>query len=99
MPSALHLRSQASTPSNHLYFTFLFLVAPHFLYQAPPGAQQLARPDFSNVPHFGHVIVWTIVGVMDGVLIWVLVMSSRSEIVRRDARRSVAMVASVCFVA
>ena len=50
---ALHLRLQASTPSNHLY---LLPAPPHFLYQAPPGAQQLSLPDFSNVPHFGHVI-------------------------------------------
>ena len=27
---------------------------PQFLYQAPPGAQQLALPDFLNVPHFGQ---------------------------------------------
>ena len=29
---------------------------PQFLYQAPPGAQQLTRPDFLNVPHFVHAI-------------------------------------------
>ena len=74
----LDLRSQASTPSNHLCSTFLLPAPPHFLYQPPPGAQQLIRPDFSNVPHFGHIIVSATVGVMDGVPIGVLLMSSRS---------------------
>ena len=80
--SALNLRSQAFRPSNHLCSTFLLPGLPQFLYQAPPGAQQLTRPDFSNVPHFGHVIISAIVKVMDGVLIGVLVMSSRSMIGR-----------------
>ena len=96
MPSALDLRSHAFRPSNHLCSTFLLPAPPQFLYQAPPGAQQLTRPDFSNVPHFGQVIVLTIVGVMDGMLIGVLVMSSRSGIGRRDAyRRVFCMVPSV----
>ena len=65
-------------PSDHLCSTSLLPGPPQFLYQAPPGAQQLTRPDFSNVPHFGHVIALATVGVMDGVLIGVLLMSSRS---------------------
>ena len=80
MLSALDLRLQAIMPSNHLCFTFLLPDPPQFLYQAPPGAQQLTRPNFSNVPHFGHVLVLAIVGVMDGVLAGILVMSSRSVI-------------------
>ena len=59
---------QAFRPSNHLCFTFLLPAPPQFLNQAPPGAQQLTRPDLSNVPHFGHIIELVIVGVMDGVL-------------------------------
>ena len=79
MSSTLHSCLQASMPSNHLCSTFPFPDPPHFLYQAPLGAQQLNRPDFSNVPHFGHVIVLMIVVVIDGVLAGVLVMmSSRS---------------------
>ena len=62
-------------------------VLPQFLYQAPPGAQQLTLPDLRNVPHFGHDIVLAIVEVMAGVLtdvvIGVLPMSSRSGIGRR----------------
>ena len=41
---------------------------PQFLYQAPPGAQQLNLPDFANVPHFEHVIGPAIVDVAAGVL-------------------------------
>ena len=41
-------------PSNHVYSPFAFPALPHFLYQAPPGAQQLRLPDFLLVPHFGH---------------------------------------------
>ena len=93
-PSTFDLRSQASTPSNHLCCIFLLPAPPQFLYQAPLGAQQLTRPDFSNLPHFGHVIVLAIVGVMDVVLIAVLIMSSRSseKIGRRDTGRRVAAV-------
>ena len=61
---------------------------PQFLYQAPPGAQQLTLPDFLNVPHFRHVILLMIADVMNdvltGVVIGVLTMSSRSGIGRRD---------------
>ncbi len=60
--------ADASTPSNHLCWTFLLPVPPQFLYQAPPGAQQLTLPDFSNVPHFEHIIVLAIVEVMAGIL-------------------------------
>ena len=72
------LRLQASTPSNHMWFTFLFAAPPQFLYQAPPGAQQLTRPDFANVPHFGHVIAPRIVELMG-----VRTISSRSGNGRR----------------
>ena len=50
----LNLRLQAPAPSDQLWRTLLLSVTPQFLYQAPPGAQQLTRPDFLNVPHFGH---------------------------------------------
>ena len=56
MTLASDLRLQASTPSNHLRSARLFAAPPQFLNQAPPGAQQLTRPDFANVPHFRHVI-------------------------------------------
>ena len=53
----LNLHLQASAPSNHMCSMFLLPGPPQFLYQAPPGAQQLGLPDFSNVPHFGHSIL------------------------------------------
>ena len=88
MLSASDLRSQALSPSNHLWRTFPLLAAPQFLNQAPPGAQQLTRPDFSNVPHFGHTVVLVIVGLMDSVLVrGALVMSSRSMVGGRDTYR------------
>jgi len=59
---------QPCTPSNHRRLTSLLLGPPHFLYQAPPGAQQLTWPDFLNVPHVGHTIVIAILEVMAGVL-------------------------------
>ena len=64
----MNLRVQAFTPSDHLCSVLLLPNPPQFLYQAPPGAQQLTLPDFRNVPHFGHVIVLAIVGVAYGVL-------------------------------
>ena len=80
----LDLRLQAFTPSNHLRLAFLLREPPQFLYQAPPGAQQLTLPDFKNVPHFGHVTVLAIVGVIVGVptneVIGVRIISSRSGI-------------------
>ena len=75
---------QASTPSIQLCSAFSISAPPHFLYQSPPGAQQLTRPDFSNVPHFEHVMVLANVGVMNSGLTEILVMSSRSGIGRRD---------------
>ena len=85
---ALDLRLQAPTPSNHLWYAFLLPVPPQFLYQVPPGAQQLALPDFSNVPHFGHVIllleVMASVLMLTGVVIDAPTISSRSGIGRRD---------------
>ena len=61
---------------------------PHFLNQAPPGAQQLTLPDRRNVPHFEHVNVLAVAEVIGGVLTDVLIgvraMSSRSVIGRRD---------------
>ena len=32
---------------------------PQFLYQAPPGAQQLRLPDFLTTPHLGHALLLT----------------------------------------
>ena len=58
---ATNLRLQASTPSDHLWPTFLLPALPQFLNQVPPGAQQLTLPDFLNVPHLGHAIVLAIV--------------------------------------
>ena len=87
MALALGLRLQASTPSNHLWSAFLLPAPPQFLYQSPPGAQQLARPDLTNVPHFEHVILLRIVEVKAEVLIEVEIgvrtISSRSV----DGRR------------
>ena len=82
MSFAFDLRSQASTPSNHLCSTFLFLGPPQFLYQPPPGAQQLTRPDLSNVPHFKHVLVLAVVEVIRAV-IGALTINSRSGTGRR----------------
>ena len=89
MPLAFNLRLQAATPANHLWSTFLLRAPPQFLNQAPPGAQQLFLPDFSNVPHLGHLIVLAIVEAMAGVLTdvvsGVLTISSRTDNGRRDA--------------
>ena len=99
MPSTLNLRLQASTPSNHLCSTFLSWAPPHFLNQAPPGAQQLTLPDFANVPHLGHVIVLAIVEVIAGVPIEVVIsacfISSRLGIGRRDTDGRVACIHTV----
>ena len=61
MPMVSDLRLQAATPSNHLWSTFLLRVPAQFVNQAPPGAQQLFLPDFLNMPHLGHVIVFVII--------------------------------------
>ena len=84
----MNLHAQASTPSSWLCSAFSFPVAAHFLYQAPPGAQQLTLPDFLNVAHFGHVILLAIIEVTVGVLTDVIVIgvcttSSRSGNGRR----------------
>ena len=55
-PLSLHPPLQASTPSNQLCCIPASPTPPQFLYQAPPGAQQLRRPDFLNVPQVGHTI-------------------------------------------
>ena len=104
MAVELNLRLHASTPSNHLWLlTFLLSVPPQFLYQAPPGAQQLTLPDFKNVPHVGHAtvlaIVEVIVGVPTDVGIGVRAISSRSGIVTYWRVASVeAAVHAVCAI-
>ena len=70
---------------------------PQCLNQAPPRAQQLTRPDFANVPHFGQIRALVIVAVEDEGLTDVAIgvraiMSSRSEIGRRVSWRCVACV-------
>ena len=85
MTAAWDLHLQASTPSNHLRSAYLLPAPPQFLYQAPPGAQQLFLPDFSNVPHFGHVIAFATVEAMAVVVIAVDTISSRSGNGRRVA--------------
>ena len=52
----MDLRLQESTSSNQLWATFLLPASPQFLYQAPPGAQQLTRPDFLNAPHLLQIM-------------------------------------------
>ena len=64
--SALNLHLQASTPSDQLCSTSMLPTPPQFLYQAPPGAQQLTLPDFPKVPHFGQLIALALVEVMAG---------------------------------
>ena len=49
---------QARMPSAHVYLAFE--LPPHFLYQAPPGAQQLDIFDFLMVPHLGQVIPFVV---------------------------------------
>ena len=87
MTLALDLRLQAPTPSNHLWPAFLLLALPQFLYQAPPGAQQLTLPDVLNVPHFEHVVsmLMTSVLVLIGVVNDARTISSRSGIGGSDA--------------
>ena len=91
--SLVNLRLQPSTPSIHLCSIFLFPPPPQFLNQAPPGAQQLIRPDFANVPHFGHVIAVAIVNVTAGVVVGECI-SSRSGNGRRVTCWRVASVIS-----
>ena len=79
---------------------FLLPDPPQFLYQPPPGAQQLALPDFSNVPHFGHAIalleVMTSVRVLTGAVIGAPAISSRSGSGRRDTFSRVVVKVHTC---
>ena len=63
---------QACKPSNHVWSTSPPL--PQWLYQAPPGAQQLSLPDFLMVLHLEHTepIVVTAIAVTTDVGKWVL---------------------------
>jgi len=71
---------QASTPSNQLWDTFLSPAPPQVLYQAPPGAQQLTRPDFLNVAQFGHIsTAEAMSGVVSDVVIGVLAICHRAN--------------------
>ena len=72
-----HLRLQAPMPSNHLWPTFSLPTPPHFLNQAPPGAQQLSLPDFLNVPHREQTILFAMVEAM--IVIGVRANRSRSK--------------------
>ena len=56
---------QALLPSNHVCAVLELSLAPQFLNQAPPGAQQLSLPDFLMVPHLEHMepIVDTVIAV------------------------------------
>ena len=76
------VRWQASAPFNQLWPTFLSLTPPQLLYQSPPGAQQLALPDFSNVPHCRHanplLAVLAILLVLTDVVIGTPTISCRS---------------------
>ena len=44
-------------PSNHVCPNFESPGFPQFLYQAPPGPQQLLLPDFLRVAHMGHPLL------------------------------------------
>ena len=84
----LHLRLQTSAPSNQLWTAFLLPESPQLWYQAPPGAQQLTRPDFLNVPQFGHIlIVETTSGVVSELAISVLPIRHRGNQRSGDSRR------------
>ena len=65
---AASLLLQACKPSIHVCSALPVL--PQLLNQAPPGAQQLSLPDFSKVPHLGHLelIVATVVAGPAGVV-------------------------------
>ena len=76
----LTLSLQAFLPSNHVCSVFELPLAPQFLNQAPPGAQQLCLPDFLMVPHLGHmgpIAFITVVAVTADVVMWVLRQQSR----------------------
>ena len=80
-----------------MWSTILLPALPQFSNQAPPGAQQLTRPDFSNLPHLGHFILRTIGDVNAGMLllIGVRTFSSRSTGVVADVPGVVADVPGV----
>ena len=67
---------------------FLLPAPPQLLYQAPPGAQQLALLDLRKVPHFGHATALATVEVAGGVR----TISSRSVNGRRVTYRRVGWV-------
>ena len=46
--------AHASLPSNQVYWAEGSPTTPHLSYHEPPGAQQLAFPDFLKVPHRSH---------------------------------------------
>ena len=79
-----NLRVQAFTPSDHLWSAFPSPKPPQPLNQAPPGAQQLALPDFLKVPHFEQAMTLPLPEVMSRVLtdmvVGVLAMRTRSGI-------------------
>ena len=78
--ATLNLHLHVSTPSNQLCPNLLLPELPQFLYQAPPGAQQLARPDFLNMPQCGHVILAKATpGVVNAMPIGVLAISHRAN--------------------
>ena len=53
--------------------------------QAPPGAQQLTRPDFTNVPQFGHTTIP--IGIVSDVITGILDTSNRAGHCRGDDER------------
>ena len=57
----ISLRLQASLPSNHVWSNFESPGSPHWLNQAPPGAQQLSLPDLLKMPHLGHTSLIAVV--------------------------------------
>ena len=84
---------QASKPSIHVCSAVPLL--PQLLNQAPPVAQQLRRPDFSNVPHFEHVIIEETTDPVIVVVVAVIVVAVMAgELVGAGAALVGAMVAS-----
>ena len=51
-------------PSTHVWSNVESPGSPHFLAQAPPGAQQLRLPDCVIVPHLGQLLESVGVGVL-----------------------------------
>ena len=69
---AVDVRLQTSTPSDQLYSTPASTATPHFLNQAPPGAQQLSLLECLNVPHFAHATVLVIADILNALVTDVL---------------------------